>query len=81
MLRESCCKTLKPGVKAQKDKIILGIDPGTNLMGYGVIQAGGKSPCYLDMGVVNLQKTADSYMKLRLILERTLPRREDREHK
>jgi crossover junction endodeoxyribonuclease RuvC len=40
-------------------------------MGYGVIQAGGKQPTYLDMGVVNLQKTTDSYMKLRLIHEKT----------
>ena len=54
------------------DRIILGIDPGTNIMGYGVIQAGGKEPVYLDMGVVDLKKYGDAYMKLRRILENTL---------
>jgi crossover junction endodeoxyribonuclease RuvC len=54
------------------DRIILGIDPGTNIMGYGVIQAAGKDPTYLDMGVVDLKKQGDPYMKLRKILESTL---------
>jgi crossover junction endodeoxyribonuclease RuvC len=54
------------------DRIILGIDPGTNIMGYGVIQAGGKEPVYLDMGVVDLKKYIDAYIKLGRILESTL---------
>ena len=54
------------------DRIILGIDPGTNLMGFGVIQAGGKNPAYLDMGVIDLKKSGDAYMKLGKILESTL---------
>jgi crossover junction endodeoxyribonuclease RuvC len=54
------------------DRIILGIDPGTNIMGYGVIRAAGKDPAYLDMGVVDLKKHGDPYMKLRKILESTL---------
>ena len=54
------------------DRIILGIDPGTNLMGYGVIQAGGKDPVYMDMGVIDLKKSGDAHMKLRMILDRTL---------
>jgi len=54
------------------DKIILGIDPGTTLMGYGIIQGTGKSPGFIDMGVVDLRKEGDHYMKLRKIYESTL---------
>ena len=54
------------------ERVILGIDPGTNLMGYGVIQGIGNTPGYLDMGVINLKKTVNPYMKLSLILEKTL---------
>ena len=54
------------------EKIILGIDPGTNLMGYGIIQGKGKSPLYIDMGSIDLKKSGDHYMKLRKIYESTL---------
>jgi len=58
-------------MQQQGDHIILGIDPGTNIMGYGVIRSGGKSPCYMDMGAFDLKKESDPYMKLRRILEST----------
>ena len=54
------------------ERIILGIDPGTNLMGFGVIKGYGNTPGYLDMGVVDLKKTINPYMKLSLIHEKTL---------
>ena len=54
------------------ERIILGIDPGTTLMGYGVIKGTGKTPAYVDMGVVDLRREGDHYMKLRKIYERTL---------
>lgn len=54
------------------ERIILGIDPGTNLMGYGIIQSKGKNPGYVDMGVIDLKKAGDHYMKLRKIYEATL---------
>ena len=54
------------------EKIVLGIDPGTNLMGYGIIKGLGKNPGYIDMGVVDLKKSADHYMKLRGIYEKTI---------
>lgn len=56
----------------KREKIILGIDPGTNLMGYGIIQGVGKDPLFIDMGIVDLKKGGDHYMKLRQIYERTL---------
>ena len=56
------------------DRIILGIDPGTNLMGYGVIDCTGKHPIYMDMGVIDLKKSSDHYMKKPLaLLKNTFP--------
>ena len=53
-----------------KEKIILGIDPGTNLMGYGVIKVVGTKASMLAMGVIDLRKYGDSYLKLGRIFER-----------
>ena len=48
-----------------KDRTILGIDPGTNLLGFGIISVNalGK-PRFVDMGVVDLRKEKDAYSKL-----------------
>lgn len=54
------------------ERIILGIDPGTTLMGYGIVKGDGKTPEYVDMGVVDLKREGDHYMKLKKIYERTL---------
>jgi crossover junction endodeoxyribonuclease RuvC len=59
-------------MQKNSERIILGIDPGTTLMGYGIIRGTGKNPAYVDMGVVDLKKEGDHYMKLRKIYERTL---------
>ncbi len=56
----------KPG------KVILGIDPGTNIMGFGVIQSSGKQPEFIDMGVLDLRKEKDPYDKLRIIFDTTI---------
>ena len=47
-----------------KPKIILGIDPGTNILGYGVISVDSKGPHYVDMGVFDLRKLKDPFEKL-----------------
>ena len=54
-----------------KDCTILGIDPGTNLLGFGVIRidAAGK-PQFVDMGVLDLRKMKDPYEKLQMIHSR-----------
>ncbi len=59
-------------MQKNSERIILGIDPGTNLMGFGVIKGLGNTPSYLDMGIVDMKKTTNPYMKLSLILEKTL---------
>ncbi len=51
-------------------KVIMGIDPGTNKMGYGVIRIVGKRPQYVTMGHIDLSKEGDAYIKLRRIYER-----------
>lgn len=52
------------------EKIILGIDPGTNLMGYGVLRVVGQKAEALALGVIDLRKYGDSYLKLGHIFER-----------
>ena len=47
-----------------KPKTILGIDPGTNIRGYGVICIDSKGPHYVDMGVFDLRKITDPFEKL-----------------
>ena len=55
-----------------KDKIILGIDPGTRIMGYGLLQIKGKEVKMLAMGVIDMHKCADIYLKLGRIYERVI---------
>jgi len=50
-------------------RIILGIDPGTQLLGFGIIRVEGKKAAYVDMGVLDLRKEADAYAKLQAIYE------------
>ena len=52
------------------EKIILGIDPGTNIMGYGVLKVQGKQAEMLALGVIDLRKYTDHYLKLGHIFER-----------
>ena len=50
-----------------KPSIILGIDPGTIIMGYGLIKVDGNTISLLDMGVLQPGKIKDTYKKLQLI--------------
>lgn len=54
-----------------KERIILGIDPGTSMTGYGVIRAAGNSPELLAIGAIDLSHFDDHYLKLKHIFERT----------
>ncbi len=56
----------------KKERIILGIDPGTIVMGYGIILTKGKQAELLGMGVLKLDKYEDYAMKLKKIFERTV---------
>ena len=48
----------------EKSKVILGIDPGTNILGYGIIRVGTHGPKFVDMGVFDLRKIKDPFEKL-----------------
>lgn len=48
-------------------KIIMGIDPGTNLLGFGAISVCGRSFEMLDCGVIDLRKEKDHFRKLAVI--------------
>jgi len=52
------------------EKIIMGIDPGTNIMGYGVLAVRDGKAQMVTMGVIDLRKFTDAYMKLGHIFER-----------
>lgn len=52
------------------EKIILGIDPGTNVMGYGVIKVVGNKAELVVMGVIDMRKESDPYLRLGKIFER-----------
>jgi crossover junction endodeoxyribonuclease RuvC len=60
----------KEGQKESKEKIILGIDPGTTVMGYGLILTDGKKYKILQFGVIHLKKYATHELKLKKIFER-----------
>lgn len=64
----------KPVDSAVKDfeRVILGIDPGTNVMGYGILGVNGKKPTLVAMGVVRLSKFESHYMRLRRIYDRII---------
>ena len=54
------------------ERIILGIDPGTNVMGYGVLRVAKGKPEMLALGVIDMRKMGDTYLKLGKIFERVV---------
>lgn len=52
------------------DRIIMGIDPGTNVLGYAVLGVTGKQPEMVVMGVVELSRFESHYKRLHRIFER-----------
>ena len=52
------------------EKIILGIDPGTNIMGYGVLRVADNKVEMVTMGIIDLRHLGDAYLKLGHIFER-----------
>jgi len=56
----------------KKEKIILGIDPGTSIMGYGLIIIKGNDISLLQYGVIHLKKYSNHEIKLKKIFDRIL---------
>ena len=57
---------------AAYDRIIIGIDPGTNVMGYGILGVAARKPVMIAMGVIELSKFESHYRRLGRIYERVL---------
>jgi crossover junction endodeoxyribonuclease RuvC len=58
--------------KATGERIILGIDPGTTIMGYGLIEVTGKQMKLIRMGVIHLSKYEGHALKLQKIFDRSV---------
>ena len=54
------------------ERIILGIDPGTTIMGFGLIKVENKKMQHMQLNELRLSKYKDHYVKLKLIFERTI---------
>lgn len=48
----------------------MGIDPGTNVMGYGLLKVRGNKASMMAMGVIDMRKIHDPYLRLGRIFER-----------
>ncbi|HHJ10743.1 MAG TPA: crossover junction endodeoxyribonuclease RuvC [Bacteroidetes bacterium] len=57
---------------AVKEKIILGVDPGTNFTGYGILEIKDNRMSVVALGVINLRKDASHFLKLKRIFDRIL---------
>ncbi|MEM9390785.1 MAG: crossover junction endodeoxyribonuclease RuvC, partial [Bacteroidota bacterium] len=58
--------------KIDSETIILGLDPGTSVMGYGLISVSGQQLKLLQYGVIHLGKYAGHELKLKKIFERVV---------
>ncbi len=59
-------------VEKSKERIILGIDPGTKVMGYGLVKENGQKLELLSLGVVKMDHLDDHMLKLQRIFEKTV---------
>ena len=57
---------------SEKQRIIMGIDPGTNILGYGVILVDARKVHFVDMGVIDLRKEKDHFIKLNRIFHEAI---------
>jgi len=53
-----------------KERIILGIDPGTTILGYGIVKEAGKQLSLINLGVIKLDHLDNHALKLQRIFEK-----------
>lgn len=58
--------------KGDAERIILGVDPGTTITGFGLLAITGKTPSVITLGIIDLRKQTDHYQKIRIIFEEML---------
>ncbi|MDR1592435.1 MAG: crossover junction endodeoxyribonuclease RuvC [Prevotellaceae bacterium] len=56
----------------EKERIILGIDPGTTIMGYGLLRVVGNSAEYIALGIIDLHTIRDPYLTLQKIFKEVM---------
>lgn len=56
----------------KRERIILGIDPGTVVMGYGLIKETGSKIELISLGVIKMENIDDHMLKLQRIFEKTV---------
>lgn len=56
----------------KKERVIIGIDPGTSIMGYGVILEKGSKMELISLGIVRMDHLDDHFLKLQRIFEKTI---------
>jgi len=59
-------------IEKNTEKIILGLDPGTSVMGYGLISVKGQQMSLIQFGVIHLSKYSSHEIKLKKIFERII---------
>lgn len=60
---------MTPKLSSSPNSIVIGIDPGTVVLGYAILQVKGKSSQLLAMGVLKLDKYTSHYKRLQKIHE------------
>ena len=60
------------GSRLPAERIIMGLDPGTGVMGYGIIKVRGNSLKLLQFGVIQLSKYESHELRLKKIFDRVL---------
>ena len=68
---------MNPSGNNQTERVILGMDPGTSIMGYGVILVKGNIAQLVQYGVIHLSKYTTHELKLKKIFERVISIIED----
>ncbi|MBX2946009.1 MAG: crossover junction endodeoxyribonuclease RuvC [Cyclobacteriaceae bacterium] len=63
---------LVPVAKTLREKIILGLDPGTTITGYGIICVTGSKVKLVQFGVIQLGKTGEHAIKLKKIFDKVI---------
>ncbi len=53
------------------ERIILGIDPGTNVMGFGILGVMARKACLIDLGSLKMVRTETHYLRLKRIFDYT----------
>ena len=56
-------------MKNSESRIILGIDPGTNVLGYSVLKISGSAMKLIELDVLRMERAGDHYSKLKKIFE------------